>query len=172
MTDPYLPGALEGVRVVEFAQAMAIPAAGLLLADMGADVIKVEPPAGDAFRHTMEPIVPGEAKGYALLNRGKRSICLDVTRPEARPAIEALARWADIVLMSFKPTDLPRYGIAYEDFRVVNPRIVYLEHAPVGNRGPMVRRSGLRRHRPGHLGHCRHHRPHAWQRANQHPARL
>jgi crotonobetainyl-CoA:carnitine CoA-transferase CaiB-like acyl-CoA transferase len=137
MTEPTLPGALEGVRVAEFAQAMAIPAAGLLLADMGADVIKIEPPAGDAFRHTMEPIVPGEAKGYALLNRGKRSICLDVTRPEARPAIDAIARWADIVLMSFKPTDLPRYGIAYEDFRAINPRIVYLEHVPVGNNGPM-----------------------------------
>jgi crotonobetainyl-CoA:carnitine CoA-transferase CaiB-like acyl-CoA transferase len=137
MAEAALPGALAGVRVVEFAQAMAIPAAGLLLADMGADVVKVEPPAGDAFRHTMEPVVPGEAKGYILLNRGKRSLCLDVTKAEARPAIERLVRWADIVLMSFKPADLPRYGIAYEDFRAMNPRVIYLEHQPVGPRGPM-----------------------------------
>jgi formyl-CoA transferase len=122
---------------VEFAQAMAIPAAGLLLADMGADVVKVEPPGGDAFRHTMEPVVPGEARGYVLLNRGKRCLCLDVARPEARPVVERLVRWADIVLMSFKPADLPRYGIAYEDFRAINPRVIYLEHQPVGPRGPM-----------------------------------
>ena len=111
-----LPGALEGVRVVEFAQAMAIPMCGLLLADMGADVVKVEPPAGDAIRHTMEPIFPGESKGFAILNRGKRSLCLDVTDPGARPIIERLVAWADIVLMSMKPADLPRYGLTYTDF--------------------------------------------------------
>ncbi len=137
MTDNTRRGALDGVKVVEFAQAMAIPTAGLLLSDMGADVVKVEPPAGDAFRHTMEPIVPGEAKGYILLNRGKRSLCLDVTLPESRPVLERLVQWADIALMSFKPADLPRYHLTYDDFRAINPRIVYLEHQPVGPRGPM-----------------------------------
>ena len=62
--------------MLELAQAMAVPSCGLLLADMGADVIKVEPPAGDAFRLTQEPIVPGESKGYAVLNRGKRSVAV------------------------------------------------------------------------------------------------
>lgn len=132
-----LPGALAGVRVVEFAQAMAIPMCGLLLADMGADVIKVEPPAGDAIRHTMEPIFPGESKGFAILNRGKRSLCLDVTAAASRPVIERLAAWADIVLMSMKPADPPRYGLTYADFAAINPQVVYLEHVPVGKRGPL-----------------------------------
>ena len=136
MTDD-LPGALEGVRVLEIAQALAIPAAGLLLADMGADVIKIEPPSGDAIRHTMEPIVPGESKGYSLMNRGKRSVCLDVTRADSRPVIERLVQWADIVLTSFKPADLPRYGLTYEDFAAINPRVIYLEHVPLGKKGPL-----------------------------------
>lgn len=130
------PGALAGVRVLEIAQALAIPFAGELLADMGADVIKVEPPSGDGIRHTMEPILPGESKGYTLMNRGKRSICLDVTREESRPVLERLANWADIVLVSMKPADLPRYRIAYEDFRAWNERIIYLEHVPLGHHGP------------------------------------
>ena len=135
MTQPN-SGALAGVRVLEIAQALAIPFAGELLADMGADVVKIEPPSGDGIRHTMEPILPGESKGYTLMNRGKRSICLDVTREESRPVLERLATWADIVLVSMKPADLPRYRIAYEDFRAWNERIIYLEHVPLGHHGP------------------------------------
>mgnify|MGYP001423333931 FL=1 len=131
------PGALAGVRVLEIAQALAVPFAGLLLADMGADVVKVEPQAGDGIRHTMEPIVPGESKGFTLVNRGKRSVCLDITRAEARPIIERLVRWADVVMVSLKPADLPRYRLGYEDFAAVNPRVVYLEHVPLGKLGPL-----------------------------------
>lgn len=134
MPEPH--GALTGVRVVEIAQALAVPFCGVLLADMGADVIKVEPPAGDGIRHTMEPILPGESKGFTLINRGKRAICLDVTRAESRPVIERLARWADVVTVSMKPADLPRYGLRYEDFREMNPRLIFLEHAPLGKKGP------------------------------------
>ncbi len=130
-------GALEGVRVVEIAQALAVPFAGVLLADMGADVVKVEPPSGDGIRHTMEPILPGESKGYTLVNRGKRTICLDVTSPAARPVVEALARWADVVMVSLKPSDLPRYRLGYDDFAAVNPRLIYLEHVPLGRNGPL-----------------------------------
>ncbi|MGH7752111.1 MAG: CaiB/BaiF CoA transferase family protein [Gemmatimonadales bacterium] len=128
-------GALDGVKVLELAQALAVPFAGVLLADMGADVVKVEPPGGDGIRHTMEPILPGESKGYTLINRGKRAICLDVARPEARAVIEALVRWADVVMVSLKPADLPRYELTYADLSVVNPRIIYLEHVPLGKRG-------------------------------------
>jgi len=129
-------GALAGVKVVEFAQALAVPFAGVLLADMGADVIKIEPPNGDGVRHTMEPILPGESKGYTLVNRGKRAICLDVTRPESRPVVERLAAWADVVMVSMKPADLPRYGLTYEDFRRMKPSLVVLEHVPLGSKGP------------------------------------
>ncbi|MGE3073835.1 MAG: CaiB/BaiF CoA transferase family protein [Dehalococcoidia bacterium] len=136
MTNPFPPGALDGVKVVELAQALAVPFAGILLADMGADVVKIEPPVGDGIRHTMEPILDGESKGFTLINRGKRSICLDVTRPEARPVLEELARWADVVMVSMKPSDLPRYGLTYEDFRAMNPKLVFLEHVPLGHKGP------------------------------------
>jgi crotonobetainyl-CoA:carnitine CoA-transferase CaiB-like acyl-CoA transferase len=136
MAEPPLPGALAGVRVVEFAQALAVPFCGVLLSDMGADVVKIEPPAGDGIRHTMEPIFDGESKGYTLVNRGKRAICLDITAAAARPVIEGLVRWADVVLVSLKPADLPRYGLTYDAFRAVNPRIIFLEHQPVGPKGP------------------------------------
>lgn len=131
------PGALAGVRILEIAQALAVPFAGVLLADMGADIIKVEPPSGDGIRHTMEPILPGESKGFTLVNRGKRAICLDITREECRPALERLVRWADVVMVSMKPADLPRYRIAYEDFKALNPSVVYLEHVPLGKHGPL-----------------------------------
>jgi len=136
MSNPFPAGALAGVKVVELAQALAVPFAGILLADMGADVVKIEPPDGDGIRHTMEPIVGAESKGFTLINRGKRGICLDITRPEARPVLERLAMWADIVMVSMKPADLPRYGLTYEDFRAMNPRIVFLEHVPLGKKGP------------------------------------
>ncbi len=136
MTNPFPPGALAGVKIVELAQALAVPFAGVLLADMGADVVKIEPPAGDGIRHTMEPILDGESKGFTLINRGKRAICLDVTRPEARPVLEKLAQWADVVMVSMKPADLPRYGLTYEHFRAMNPKLVFLEHVPLGNKGP------------------------------------
>ncbi len=137
MTDAERPGALAGVKVLEVAQALAIPFAGVLLADMGADVVKVEPPLGDGIRHTMEPILPGESKGFTLVNRGKRTICLDVTREDARPVIERLVRWADVVMVSMKPADLPRYRLGYDDLAAINPRVIYLEHVPLGKKGPL-----------------------------------
>lgn len=136
MADEPRPGALAGVKVLEIAQALAIPFAGELMSDMGADVVKVEPPLGDGIRHTMEPIVPGESKGYTLINRGKRSICLDVASDVARPALERLVAWADVVTVSMKPADLPRYRLRYEDLRHLNPAVVFLEHWPLGHNGP------------------------------------
>jgi formyl-CoA transferase len=136
MAETHLPGALDGVKVLEIAQALAVPFAGELLADMGADVVKIEPPAGDGIRHTMEPIVPGESKGYTLVNRGKRAICLDITSSTARPALERLVAWADVVMVSLKPADLPRYRLRYEDLRPVNPQVIFLEHWPLGQHGP------------------------------------
>ena len=97
-----MPGALHGVNVLEIAQVMAIPMTGMLLSDMGADVVKLEPPWGDASRHTMQPVLPGESKSFAVLNRGKRSVGLDLSDERSRPALEALIRWADVVLVSAK----------------------------------------------------------------------
>jgi crotonobetainyl-CoA:carnitine CoA-transferase CaiB-like acyl-CoA transferase len=109
-----------------------------LLSDLGATVVKVEPPEGDMARHYAGAHVPYESKTFAVINRGKRSICLDLTRPdEAGPAITALVRWADVALVSFKPPDVPRYRLSYEELSAISPRLVYLQHVPLGSAGPM-----------------------------------
>ena len=131
-------GPLADVRVLEFAQVMAIPTCGVLLADMGADVVKVEPPHGDSFRLHQRTGVRGEGKGYAIFNRGKRSLCLDVGHPESRAVVDRLVASADVVLVSFKPSDLPRYGLDWERLRSLNPRLIYLENTPYGPDGPLA----------------------------------
>lgn len=126
---------LEGVKVLELAQNAAIPHCGRLLAGLGADVVKVEPPDGDAMR-LLAQLGPMEAKGYAVINPGKRSIAVDLTRPEAREVIDALFRWADVALVAFKGPDLARYGIGWDHAESVNPRLVHLTHTPFGPEGP------------------------------------
>ena len=104
-------GALADVRVLEFAQVMAVPTCGLLLADMGAQVTKVEPRLGDSFRLSQRTPIRGDGRSFAVFNRGKRSLCLDLTRAESRDVVERLVARSDVVLVSFKPSDLPRFGL-------------------------------------------------------------
>ncbi len=137
-----MPGALHGIKVLEIAQVMAIPMTGMLLSDMGADVVKLEPPWGDASRHTMQPVLPGESKSFAVLNRGKRSVGLDLSDDRSRPALEALIRWADVVLVSAKVSDLVSFRIAYDDLKQLNPEMIYLEHSGYGRKGPMADQGG------------------------------
>lgn len=135
-------GALAGIRVVEFAQNVAVPTCGRILAAMGADVIKVEPPAGDAAR-TMGPF-PGttEARTYVTANPGKRSIVLDLTDDSTWPARDALLASADVVLCAFKGPDLVRFGLTYEHTASLNPRVIYLEHRALGSVGPDAEEGG------------------------------
>ncbi len=135
MTDDTRPFPLEGIKVVEFAQNAAVPHCGRILAGMGADVVKVEPPIGDAMRR------PGhfsstESKAYAVINPQKRAMVLDLAADDAREVIDALFAWADVVLVGFKGKDLARYGIDWEHARTVNPRLIHLEHLPFGRLGP------------------------------------
>lgn len=133
------PGVLSGIRIVEFAQNAAIPHCGRLLAGLGADVVKVEPPEGDAMRGLV-PIgagaAAGESRAYALINPGKRSIAIDLGTPDAQPVIESLFRWADVALVAFKLPDLERYGIDWETARGINPSLVHLTHSALGPEGP------------------------------------
>jgi len=132
---------LEGVKVLELAQNAAIPHCGRLLAGLGADVVKVEPPGGDAMR-LLAQLGPKEAKGYATINPGKRSIAVDLDAPDAREIIDALFRWADVALVAFKGPDLQRYGIDWDHARAVNPRLVHLTHTPFGPEGPDADQGG------------------------------
>lgn len=139
---PLGPGALSDVRVVEFAQALAIPYCGKILGDMGADVVKVEPPRGDTYRLQGRTAVKHEGKEFAIANRGKRSICLDFSKPDAATVIEALVRDADVVLVSMKGSDLPRFGLDYETLQTYNERVVYLQNSPYGSQGPLAEMGG------------------------------
>lgn len=136
------PGALAGIRVIEFAQNVAVPTCGRALAAMGAEVIKVEPPGGDATRK-MAPF-PGlnDGRTYALVNPGKRSVVLDLGDARSHPAKDALIRSADVVLCAFKGPDLARYGLAYEHVASINPNVIFLEHRALGSVGPDAEEGG------------------------------
>jgi len=144
MTDPTTPGSpqlLDDIKVVEFAQNIAIPQCGRILAGMGADVVKVEPPTGDAMR-SGNHFCEGEAPAYALINTGKRSLALDLTSPDARPVVDGLFRWADVALVAFKQSDLPRFGIDWDHARTINPQLIHLTHTPFGSNGPDADQGG------------------------------
>ncbi len=128
-------GILDGIRVLELAQNAAIPHCGRLLAGLGADVVKVEPPEGDAMRG-LAGLGPKEARAYAVINPGKRSIAVDLTSADAGEVIDALFAWADVALVAFKGSDLERYNIHWDHAKTINPRLVHLTHTPYGPEGP------------------------------------
>ena len=116
---------LTGIRVLDFTRVIAGPYLTMTLADLGADVIKVEPPQGDDSRAYQPPGKGGEAATYLGLNRGKRSIVLDLSQPEARDIVRALAREADILVENFRPGAMDRLGLGWEQLREENPRLIY-----------------------------------------------
>ncbi|MFN8556417.1 MAG: CoA transferase [Dehalococcoidia bacterium] len=134
-------GALEGVRVVEFTQIIAAPFAGMLLSDMGADVIKIEPPEGEPWR-LFSQFIPKESKTFISLNRGKRSLPLDLTRPEGQRVAHDLVRTADVALINYRPDVPGRFGLDYETLATLNPRLIYCENTAFGRRGPDSHRLG------------------------------
>jgi crotonobetainyl-CoA:carnitine CoA-transferase CaiB-like acyl-CoA transferase len=130
---PPLP--LEGIRVLEYAQYVAGPFAGMLLADLGADVVKVEPPGGDAWR-SYEPFAPGESRYFYALNRNKRSVVLDLKTEPGRLASRALIRTADVVLHNLPPSRAGVFELDRERVREVNPAAVWCCVSALGSDGP------------------------------------
>ena len=126
---------LEGLKIVDFSALLPGPYGTVLLADLGAEVIKVEPPAGDMLRH----LPFGMAR---VANRNKRSIVLDLKHPAARAVVDRLARWADIVVEGSRPGVAQRLGIGAERLRAINPRLVYCSISGFGQTGPSRDRSG------------------------------
>jgi crotonobetainyl-CoA:carnitine CoA-transferase CaiB-like acyl-CoA transferase len=131
-----MPGPLHGVKVLEVAQVYAVPAAGTLLADMGASVTKVEPPWGDSTRYG-RPFFPGEGKNFIGLNHGKRTICLDLALPEARSVIYRLVGSTDVVLISLRADQVERYGLQYERCAALNAGLIYAINTALGPDGPL-----------------------------------
>lgn len=131
--SPALP--LEGIRVLEYAQYVAGPFAGMMLADLGADVIKVEPPGGDAWRR-YEPFAKGESRYFYGLNRNKRSVVLDLKTAEGLSASAALIRTADVVLHNLPPERARRFELDRETVRKINPAAVWCCVSALGTDGP------------------------------------
>jgi crotonobetainyl-CoA:carnitine CoA-transferase CaiB-like acyl-CoA transferase len=131
---------LEGIRVLDLSRVLAGPYCTMLLADLGADVVKVERPGeGDETRTWGPPYVGGEAAYFLSVNRGKRSITVDLGRPEGREVVGRLARGADVVLENFRRGTAERLGVGYDDLTRDNPRLVYCSISGFGARGPDAR---------------------------------
>jgi crotonobetainyl-CoA:carnitine CoA-transferase CaiB-like acyl-CoA transferase len=126
---------LAGLKVLDFSQNLPGPYATFVLAGWGADIIKVEPPKGDPARF-MEPF-------FSMVNAGKRSVVLDLRDEASRPALDALVRWADVLLEGFRPGVMDRLGCGFDRARELNPRIVYCSISAFGQSGPW-------RDHPGH----------------------
>jgi crotonobetainyl-CoA:carnitine CoA-transferase CaiB-like acyl-CoA transferase len=138
-----MPGPLEGLRVVEVGLWVAGPSAGGILADWGADVVKIEPPTGDPFRGlylTVAGMSLPANPPFELDNRGKRSICLDLAKPEARAVAQSLTDRADVFVTNARPAALARAGLDWETLHARNPRLVYGLVTGYGERGPDAER--------------------------------
>jgi crotonobetainyl-CoA:carnitine CoA-transferase CaiB-like acyl-CoA transferase len=120
-----MPGPLAGVRVIDLTAAVLGPVATQILADLGAEVIKVEPPEGEMMRSIGPARHPGMAAYYLNINRGKKSLVLDLKRPDARAAILRLGKTADVLVHNMRPAAAERLGIDYAAVAAENPRIIY-----------------------------------------------
>src|ERR1700759_666457 len=122
----HMTGALHGIKVVELAQIMAGPTCGLLLADMGADVIKVEKlPGGDDVRSYREPSIHGEPAAFMILNRNKRSLAVNLKAPGGLEVVRRLVADADVVIENYRKGTLDKLGLGYDVLSQLNPRLVY-----------------------------------------------
>ncbi|MEJ1112264.1 MULTISPECIES: CaiB/BaiF CoA transferase family protein [unclassified Kribbella] len=132
---PDATGPLAGLLVADFSRILAGPYATMLLADLGAEVIKVEAPGGDDTRSWQPPVRDGISTYYLAINRNKRSIALDLKDPKDLVAAQELARRADVLLENFKPGGLARFGLDYDSVAASNPRVVYASISGFGS-GP------------------------------------
>jgi crotonobetainyl-CoA:carnitine CoA-transferase CaiB-like acyl-CoA transferase len=130
-----MPLPLEGTRVVDFSRVLAGPHCAKTLLDLGAEVIKIEPPGGDLSRKAF-PRAAGMSGYYAQQNAGKRNISIDLNVPGARDAITRLCDTADVIVENFRPGALTAFGLDYESVSVTNPRVVYASISGYGQHGP------------------------------------
>ncbi|HEV7575264.1 MAG TPA: CoA transferase [Caldimonas sp.] len=135
MPTPPAPDALAGLKVLDFSIMMAGPYCARLLADVGADVVKVEPPEGDDMR-LRAPLRDGESAYFGQLNAGKRSLAVDLKDPACLALVKSLAAVADVVIENFRPGVMERLGLGSAALRAANPRLVYCSISGYGQEGP------------------------------------
>ncbi|APD09009.1 MULTISPECIES: CaiB/BaiF CoA transferase family protein [Thermus] len=145
-------GPLSGIKVLDLSRVLAGPLCTLILADLGAEVVKVEPPWGDETRGWGPPFLQGESAYFLSVNRGKRSVALDLKHPEGQEAVRRLAREADVLVENFKTGDLARYGLDYAGLSAINPRLVYLSLTGFGHTGPRAKEPGYDAALQGYTG--------------------
>ena len=136
-----MAGPLEGIRVLEFSQIIAGPFCGVTLADLGADVVKVEPPGGESSRRRRS-MVPGETKAFHALNRGKRSLVLDLKRERAQQVVHRIIPHFDVVVSNMRLGAAGRLRVDYETLRRFRPDLIYAEATGFGTHGPGATRAG------------------------------
>ena len=141
VTPPKMRMALEGLRVIDQTQVMAGPFCSMLLADMGAEVIKVEPRDGEHTRHERE-VAPGVSASFLALNRNKRSLALDLKKPEGVEILRKLAAGADVMVENYRPGVAKRLGVDFDCLKRLNPRLVYCSISGFGQTGPYSSRGG------------------------------
>lgn len=133
--------ALKGIRVIDVSQVMAGPYCSMLLADMGADVIKIEPPSGENTRR-WPPHIDGQSAAFMAINRNKRSMTIDLKSEEGREVFYKLVETADILVENYRPGVSKRLGVDYETLNKINPRLVYCSISGFGQYGPYSSRGG------------------------------
>ena len=142
--DERSASALDGMRVLELAQIMAGPTCGVMLADLGADVVKVEKlPGGDDSRGYREPRVNGVSAPFLMLNRNKRGIALDLKSPRGRDVFMRLVRKADVVIENYRRDTMDKLGLGYEALAAENPALIYCAITGFGRDGPLADRGGF-----------------------------
>jgi len=135
-------GALSGIQVLDFTSYLAGPYGCALLADLGADVIKIESPEGDMLRHYPSTL-PGESRAFLGINRNKLGLVVDLKSPEGRGVVHRLVRAADVVVQNFRPSVPPRLGVDYETLRGINQKLIYCALTGYGSVGPLRDHAGF-----------------------------
>ena len=139
-----MSGPIAGVRVLELAQIMAGPACGLMLADLGAEVIKIEKTAGgDDTRKFLPPDINGESAAFMMMNRNKKGLALNLKEQEGINIFKKMVEQSDVVIENFRKGTLEKLGIGYEDLKKINPKIILCEISGYGRTGPYADRGGF-----------------------------
>src|SRR2546422_3026522 len=136
-----MPTARGGIRVLDQTQVMAGPFCSMLLADMGADVVKIEPPGGEHTRREQE-IAPGVSASFLAVNRNKRSLVVDLKQPDGVAVLKRLVATADVLVENYRPGVARRFGIDDETLSAINPRLIYCSISGFGRTGPYADRGG------------------------------
>ena len=137
-----MPYALEDVMVLDLSRVLAGPFCGMMLADMGADVLKIEEPEGGDESRTWPPFIAGEASGYLSMNRNKRNMTLNLKTPEGQDILKQLVARADVLIENFRTGTMESFGLGYDVLQAINPRLVYCAVSVFGRSGPYKDKAG------------------------------